>query len=112
MERPKPTLSKDLIRIKGYYHEIKDWIQDPRGYFLIRTNAKKQELELGICKKDNVIEAIITGKKPQDIYFTAIEKGYVSRMDHAAYLGKELQKAYLAMKNSLEYVQDSELEIS
>ena len=32
-------------------------------------------------------------------------------MEHAAYLGKELEKAYLALKHDLEYVQDEELNL-
>ena len=33
----------------------------------------------------------------------------VSRFDHAAYLGRELQKAEVALKNRLEYTQDEEI---
>ncbi|MEA3346473.1 MAG: DUF4346 domain-containing protein [Candidatus Auribacterota bacterium] len=33
----------------------------------------------------------------------------VSRLDHAAYLGKEIEKAIIALKNELLYVQDKEL---
>ena len=84
---------------------------DPKGYFLIRVNRKKRLLELGYCRKDNVIEVMILGKTPQEVYFNACEKGLLSRLDHAAYLGKELEKAYLAMKYNLDYVQDEELKI-
>ena len=43
--------------------------------------------------------------------YKTIDKGFLSRLDHAAYLGKELQKAYLALKLGLAYQQDSELKI-
>jgi tetrahydromethanopterin S-methyltransferase subunit A len=106
-----PVISEKAKLIKGEYHPIRDWIIDPKGYFLIRINKKRNLIELGYCKKNNVIEKIIEGKTPQEVYFTAIRRGLISRMDHAAYLGKELEKAYLALKNNLEYVQDSELKI-
>ncbi|MBI2105482.1 DUF4346 domain-containing protein [Candidatus Woesearchaeota archaeon] len=31
------------------------------------------------------------------------------RKDHCAYLGRELQKAYIALKKGIKYVQDDEL---
>ncbi len=105
----KPTISKDVKVIEGSYHRIKDWVQDPKGYMLIRI--KDNMLQIGFCKKDNVVETIIQGKTPQEVYFEASERGLISRLDHAAYLGKELEKAYLAIKHGLDYVQDEELDI-
>ena len=29
-------------RIKAKYHKIKDWIMDPKGYFLIKIDRKKK----------------------------------------------------------------------
>ncbi|MBN2367760.1 DUF4346 domain-containing protein [Candidatus Woesearchaeota archaeon] len=107
----KPQISEDAEYIEGSFHKYKDWAQDPKGYFPIRVNKEKKLIELGFCKKDNIIETVITGEMPQEIYYTAIKKGLISRMEHAAYLGKELEKAYLALKHNLEYVQDDELKL-
>jgi len=42
----------------------------------------------------------VTGKKPIDIYQTILNKENIDiRKDHAAYLGRELQKAYIAIEN-------------
>lgn len=103
------SLSKNVKVIKGSYHKYKDWHMDEKGYFLIRINKEKKEIELGFCKKSNIVELIIIGKNPQEIYYTAVKEKLMSRMEHAAYLGKELEKAYLALKYDLEYVQDEEL---
>ncbi len=108
----KPVIRKDAEIIKGSFHKYKDWKQDPKGYFLIRVNKTEKEIELGFCKENNEIEIVIKGKIPQEIYYTAIKKGLLSRMEHAAYLGKELEKAYLAMKHDLNYIQDEELDIT
>ena len=111
MKLVQPILKEQAKTVKGSYHHIKDWVMDPKGYFLIRLNRDKKVLELGYCKKNNVIELMIYGETPQEVYFTATQMGILSRLDHAAYLGKELEKAYLALKFNLKYVQDSELEV-
>ncbi len=100
--------------IRGSYHPYKDWEMDKKGYFLIRVNEKMKKLEVGYCPKlpkkgKHGIKFKITGKTPQEIYFTAAKKGMVSKLDHASYLGKELEKAYIAMQLGLKYVQDDEL---
>ncbi len=102
---------ENIEEIEGHYDEMKDWKYDPKGYFLIRVNKKTKEIEAAHCKQNNVVEKIIKGKKPQDVYFTITELELVSRPDHAAYLGKELEKAYLSIKYDLDYVQDKELKI-
>ena len=83
---------------------------DPKGYFLIRVNKENKTLELGHCRRNNEIEVLITGETPQELYFTACQMGLLSRLDHAAYLGKELEKAFNALELGIEYVQDSPLD--
>jgi hypothetical protein len=36
-------------RIKAKYDKIKDWVIDPKGYFLITTDKKKDLLHVGHC---------------------------------------------------------------
>lgn len=107
----KPKMNENAEVIEGSYDKYKDWTMDPVGYFLIRVNKEKKLIELGFCKEDNKIEIVITGKIPQEIYYTAIKKNLLSRIEHASYIGKELEKAYLALKYDLDYVQDDELKI-
>lgn len=107
----KPKYSENTIFIKGTFDKYKDWNMDPKGYFLVRIKKDENCIELGFCKENNVIDVVISGKVPQEIYMTAVKKGLLSKAEHAAYLGKELEKAYLALKYNLKYVQDDELEI-
>jgi len=48
----------------------------------------------------------IRGKDARKVYQTIIRMGLVSKLDHAAYLGKELEKAELAINLGRSYVQD------
>lgn len=95
--------------IVGEYDEIEDWSMDEKGYFLIRVNRERKILELAHCKKLGVIDCIFEGKKPQDVYYELHKAGLISRIDHAAYVGKELHKAFICLQKGLEYTQDSEL---
>ncbi|MDD1666849.1 MAG: dihydropteroate synthase-like protein [Methanomicrobiales archaeon] len=50
----------------------------------------------------------IRGKRWEDVLHTIITEGRVSRLDHAGYLGKELYKAYLALRFGRSFEQDGE----
>ena len=50
----------------------------------------------------------IRGKHWEDVLHTLITEGRVSRLDHAGYLGKELFKAYLALRYRRSFEQDGE----
>jgi len=95
--------------IHAYYDDLKEFVMDENGYFLIRILPETKEIEIGHCSKTNKIDIIIRGKNPREIYQTALKEGLITRMDHAAYLGKELQKAFDALSFGLKYVQDDEL---
>ena len=53
--------------------------------------------------------ASVVGSNARDILNTLIDRGLVSRMDHAGYLGRELEKAELALAMARRYVQDEPL---
>lgn len=111
-ELTSDKLSDGADTIEGKYDNRKDFILDPKGYFLIKIDRNKKMIHVGFCESRNVIQMIISGKTPQEVYFTASKLDLISRYDHAAYLGKELEKAYLAIKLNLDYVQDEELNIN
>jgi len=87
-----------------------NWLLDPKGYFLIRINKEAQTIEVGHCLENNQVKTKITGKTPEEIMYKIIDLNLLSLLDHAAYLGKELQKAHTALKHNFHYTQDSKLE--
>lgn len=92
---------------------------DKKGFFVIFIDDEitaehyknvdkggKLEVETGELDK------VITGKDAKSICDTILREGLVSRLDHMAYLARELQKAEIAFKNGLEYVQADEIDIN
>jgi len=105
-------------RIVAKYHKIKDWVMDPRGYFLIEIDREKKLLRVGYCKFTklgnkpiNDMVSIVSGRTAIEIVNTLIRNKYISTLQHAADMGIELYKAELALKYKLNYVQDKDLKI-
>ena len=97
--------------IHAKYDRIKDFMMDPKGYFLIKINPETKTIHAGFCTPDNKLRAEIIGKTALEIVNTIIKEGMVSSLQHAADLGIELQKAEIALKKGIKYVQDSDLDI-
>ena len=105
-------------KITAKYHRIKDWVMDPKGYFLIGIDRKNNLLRVGYCKFTklgndpvNDMVAETTGKTAIEIINTIIRENYISSLQHAGDMGIELCKAELALKYNLDYVQDKNLDI-
>ena len=90
----------------------KDFVMDRKGYLLIRVDRNHGLIEVGLCRRKNQVDVIITGRNPTDIYYTILKKKLLSRFEHAAYIGKETQKAHTALQLGIEYVQDAPLDFS
>ncbi len=52
---------------------------------------------------------VIKGDDARVVYQTIIREKLITKLDHAAYLGKELEKAFIALKLGRSYVQDEPL---
>ena len=105
-------------RIIAKYHKIKDWVMDPKGYFLIEIDRKEKLLRVGYCKFKklgnkpvNDMVSIVSGKTAIEIVNTLIGNKYISSLQHAADMGIELCKAELALRYKLDYIQDRDLEL-
>lgn len=105
-------------KIKAKYHRIKDWVMDPKGYFLIAVDKEEKLIRVGYCKFTklgnnpvNDMVAEIVGKTAIEIINTLIRENYISSLQHAGDMGIELYKAELALKNDLNYIQDKDLRL-
>lgn len=92
----------ELIQAK----EPSNIIMDKAGYFVILPIPEKNLINVEHYSYDNTLLRVIEGKDARSIYWTIIENKWVTFLSHAAYLGKELAKAELSLKNGFKYVQD------
>jgi tetrahydromethanopterin S-methyltransferase subunit A len=77
---------------------------DKAGRFRIRLD----ELSIAVDHfdgKDRLLR-IVEGKTARDICLALIRNGWVSKLDHAAYLGRELARAEIALRTGQPFRQD------
>ena len=105
-------------RLIAKYDKIKDWVMDPKGYFLIDVDREKKILRVGYCKftrlgssPTNDMVAEVTGKTAIEVVNTLIKEKFISTLQHSADMGIELHKAELSLKYGFKYIQDKDLEI-
>jgi hypothetical protein len=82
-------------------------VQDPAGYFVIHVDRRARRLLLEHYSNDGRLTAVIHGRHPAELTAVAIERGLLSRLDHAAYLGRELARAEAALAPGEPFVQDA-----
>jgi len=128
-------LQEDLIRsIKLLDDKLsKRQIElDPKGYFLIKIEPLKHELILEHylnnidqkgraidpesgepigckTKRENQPSNIFRGKSAKEVGIQISEGNgpfYISRLDHAIYIGRELQRAEQCLKTGKQFIQD------
>jgi dihydropteroate synthase-like protein len=77
--------------------------QDPCGSFKLMV---ERDVIRAVHYKNMNPDVSITGETAKQVYDMIIKQGLVSRVEHAAYLGAELQKAEISLKLGKNYLQD------
>jgi dihydropteroate synthase len=104
-EKKKAT---NNLKFKGktIFAEAKPLQPDPLGEFSMFLT---EGLIFAVHSKDGVADVSIKGLSAKDICDTILQRGLVSELDHALYMGRELSKAEIALKTKRSYVQDEPL---
>ncbi len=77
---------------------------DKAGYFVI--NIENNSLIVEHYDYQERLLRVIEGEDARSIYLTIVRNGWVSRLDHAAYLGRQLTKAEHQIKHGVPFLQD------
>lgn len=102
----EPFASQQLISpIPG--HVPKRMVPDPSGYFVVYVDRARACLSLEHYQAIGLLDGVISGHTAAELYTPVIERGWISRLDHAAYLGRELARAEEALRSGALYIQDA-----
>ena len=79
---------------------------DPAGFFVVYPDSPRRRMVVEHYSNDGVLGCVIEGATPAAVAAAIIERGLVTRLDHAAYLGRELARAEHSLMTGTPYVQD------
>jgi len=80
--------------------------KDPLGYFVIFCDHVYARLVVEHYTNEDERTLVIAGRNPGAIAQAVIERGLLGSLDHAVYLGRELERAAAALETGQAYVQD------
>jgi tetrahydromethanopterin S-methyltransferase subunit A len=99
------ALSHIVTPISGYLPPR--LVTDPAGYFVIYVDRGREMLSLEHYLNDGLLDTVIEGTSAAELYTPAIDRGLLSRLDHAAYLGRELARAEESLHCGKPFEQDA-----
>lgn len=118
MQAMQPTIAKHV--------EATDVQLDPKGFFTILVDRENDRIvvehyvaewdeeakknysgDWQSCVRSNKLDKVFHGKTAEELAHTIVRENLISRYEHAAYLGRELQKAEQALKDGKPYEQDA-----
>lgn len=79
---------------------------DPAGFIVIHIDRRRGFLRAERFSNQGVLLGVVEGDRDDAVAFTLVERGWVTRLDHAAYVGRELSRAQAALRSGSEFVQD------
>ena len=82
---------------------------DRAGFFIVLPQPQKDLIICEHYENSGRLTHVIEGRQAAVIASTVVERGLVTQLDHAAYLGRELQKAEAALSAGIAYEQDAAL---
>lgn len=87
-------------------------VSDPAGYFVVYVDRGRGILSLEHYLNDGLLDVVIEGASAAELYTPAVDRGLISRLDHAAYLGRELARAEESLRSGEPFVQDAAPEMA
>jgi dihydropteroate synthase-like protein len=100
----KAEFGGQVVRVSGRSAKFK---ADPKGSFVITVDFGKGRIVAAHTKGG--CDYVFEGADAESICKKILEHSLVSSQEHAAYLGRELQKAEMSLRFKRGYVQDEDL---
>jgi dihydropteroate synthase-like protein len=102
------SLDSDIKVLQGVGESV--YRPDKTGWFNVHIDRDENKIVAVFYPAGSKEpSAVIKGDDARVVYQTIIREKLITKLDHAAYLGKELEKAAMALKLGRSYVQDDPL---
>ena len=92
-----------------------EWKEDPNGFFVVFLRPTERKIVVEHLQNNKTTKKVV-GESASDICYKIGQMQMVGdfeqTVEHAMYLGRELQKAEVCLKNQIAYEQDSDIEIA
>jgi len=102
---PKPYQGQAIERIR--VSEPEQLTLDKAGYFVIYPDSQSGKIIVEHYSNKGVLNCVLEGRSTGALYSEAIARGLLTRLDHAAYLGRELARAESSLLTGTPFVQDA-----
>jgi tetrahydromethanopterin S-methyltransferase subunit A len=104
---PVELPESEPIVVPGLPFRLKE--HDPAGFFVILVDRPAGRLLVEHYTSEGSLGHRIAGPDAESLCGALIEWGLLTRLDHAAYMGRELARAESALRQGLPYRQDEHL---
>jgi len=81
-------------------------VPDPAGFFVVYPEPRTGALVVEHYQNRGALTCVVEGCTAAAVYAEIVARGLVTRLDHAAYLGRELGRAERSLETGEPYVQD------
>jgi len=106
-------VDKEIPLIKAEKTSKKDIILDPAGFFVIEIDNKEKQIRVeyysNVCKNNKIVsgklQKVFVGKKADALSDTIALNVPKLLAEHYLYLGRELIKAQISLKENKKYIQ-------
>lgn len=102
---PNPYQGQAIERIR--VSEPSRLTLDKAGYFVVYPDSRTKRLVVEHYTNQGLLNCVLEGDSTGALYAEAIERELVTRLDHAAYLGRELARAEKSFLDGTPFVQDA-----
>jgi len=102
-----PEPFKDIQIERVQVQEPAKLTLDKAGYFVIYPETRTQKIIVEHYSNKGVLNCVLEGASTGALYSEAIARGLLTRLDHAAYLGRELARAEYSLISGSTFIQDA-----
>ncbi len=81
-------------------------VSDPAGFLVVYPDRPRERLVVEHYANDGTLNCVVLAATATAMYSEIIARKLISRLDHAAYLGRELARAERSLKSNEPYEQD------